>query len=40
MIELLKLFRGRHDVWILTEPNDRHAQNYVLAQHILTQALG
>ncbi|MBI3342816.1 hypothetical protein HY087_00505 [Candidatus Gottesmanbacteria bacterium] len=40
MIELLRLFTGRDDIWILTEPNGRHAQNYFLAQKILTEALG
>lgn len=38
MIELLKLFKNRDDVWILVEPNGRHAENYFLAQKILTEA--
>ena len=40
MIELLKLFKNRDDVWILTEPNGRHVENYFLAQKILLEALG
>lgn len=39
MIELLKLFKKRSDVWILVEPNGRHGENYVLAQKILEEAL-
>lgn len=39
MIELLKLFQNRDDVWILTEPNGRHVENYFLAQKILLEAL-
>lgn len=39
MIELLRLFRGRDDIWLLTEPNGRHIENYFLAQKILTEAL-
>lgn len=39
IIELLKLFQNRDDVWILTEPNGRHAENYFLAQKILLEAL-
>ena len=39
MIELLKLFGKRDDVWILIEPNGRHAENYFLAQKILEEAL-
>lgn len=38
MIELLKLFDNRPDVWILCEPDDRHVQNYFLAKKILTDA--
>lgn len=37
MLELLKLFKNRGDVWILTEPNGRHVENYFLAQKILAQ---
>lgn len=37
-IELLKLFKNRGDVRILTEPNGRHAENYFLAQKILAEA--
>lgn len=40
MIELLKLFQNRDDVWILVEPNGRHGENYFLAQKILDEALG
>ncbi|MBI3955769.1 hypothetical protein HY339_00780 [Candidatus Gottesmanbacteria bacterium] len=40
MIELLRLFTGRDDVWILTEPNRYHTENYFLAQNILAEALG
>ena len=39
MIDLLKLFQNRSDVWILVEPNGRHTENYFLAQKILTEAL-
>lgn len=39
MLELLKLFQSRDDIWILTEPNSRHTENYFLAQKILEEAL-
>lgn len=39
MIELLRLFTGRDDVWILVEPNGRHAENYFLAQKIVEESL-
>ncbi|MDP1722729.1 MAG: hypothetical protein Q8L37_05965 [Candidatus Gottesmanbacteria bacterium] len=39
MIELLKLFKNRDDIWILTEPNGGHTENYFLAQKILAEAL-
>ena len=39
MIELLKIFKNRDDVWILTEPNGGHTENYFLAQKILVEAL-
>lgn len=39
MIELLKLFKKRSDVWILVEPNGRHIENYFFAQKILEEAL-
>ena len=39
MIELLKLFKNRDDVWILVEPNGRHVENYFLAQKILAEAM-
>jgi len=39
MIELLKLFGNRDDVWILVEPNGRHVENYFLAQKILEETL-
>ncbi|MBI3577245.1 TIM barrel protein [Candidatus Gottesmanbacteria bacterium] len=38
MIELLKLFANRDDVWILVEPNGRHPENYFLAKKILEDA--
>ncbi len=38
-IKLLKLFGNRNDVWILVEPNGRHAENYFLAQKILEETL-
>lgn len=38
MLQLLKCFKNRDDVWILTEPNGRHAQNYFLAQKILAES--
>lgn len=38
-IELIKLFKNRDDIWILVEPNGRHAENYFLAQKILKEAL-
>ncbi|MBI5620330.1 hypothetical protein HY949_00950 [Candidatus Gottesmanbacteria bacterium] len=40
MLELLGVFKNRKDVWILTEPKDGHAENYLLAQNILAEALG
>lgn len=39
MVQLLKLFTNRDDVWILVEPNGRHVENYILAQKILLEAL-
>jgi len=39
MIELLKLFRDRDDIWILTEPKEDHVKNYFLAEKLLNQAL-
>lgn len=39
VINLLKLFQNRDDVWMLVEPNGRHAENYFLAQKILDEAL-
>lgn len=38
MVELLRLFKNRDDVWILTEPDGRHAENFLLAQNILAEA--
>jgi sugar phosphate isomerase/epimerase len=35
MIELLKLFKNRQDVWILVEPKENHVKNYTLAQKII-----
>lgn len=39
MIDLLKFFQNRDDVWILVEPNGRHVENYFLAQKILAEAM-
>lgn len=39
MIELLKLFQNRDDVWVLVEPNGRHVENYFFAQKILEETL-
>ncbi len=38
MIELLKLFRQRDDVWILVEPKSDHQKNYFLARGLLENA--
>lgn len=38
MIELLKLFKNRDDVWILVEPERDHKKNYFLAKKLLDQA--
>ncbi len=38
MIELLKLFKNRDDVWALVEPNGQHVKNYFLAQKLLKKA--
>jgi len=38
MIELLKLFGNRDDVWVLVEPKEDHMKNYVLARGILQKA--
>ena len=38
MIELLKLFANRDDVWALVEPNGQHPKNYFLAQKLLAEA--
>jgi hypothetical protein len=38
MIELLKLFPNRDDVWILVEPKADHVKNYFLARGILENA--
>jgi hypothetical protein len=35
MVELLKLFKNRQDVWILVEPKENHVKNYTLAQKII-----
>lgn len=40
MIELLKLFVKRNDVWVLVEPKDHHVKNYFLAQKLIEQAEG
>lgn len=38
-VELLKLFKNRDDVWVITEPRQDHVKNYFLAKNILDQAL-
>lgn len=38
MIDLLKLFQNRDDVWILVEPKKDHVKNYFLAREILESA--
>jgi sugar phosphate isomerase/epimerase len=38
MIDLLKNFRNRDDVWILVEPSTDHVKNYFLAKNIIEQA--
>lgn len=38
MIELLKLFTNRPDVWILAEPKDDHVKNYHLVQKLVEEA--
>jgi hypothetical protein len=38
MIELLKLFINRDDVWILAEPKDDHVKNYFIVKKLLEQA--
>lgn len=40
MMELLRVFQNRDDVWILTEPKDSHTENYRFAQKILAEAMG
>lgn len=35
MLELLKLFKDRDDVWALVEPDKRHVENYFYAQKML-----
>lgn len=35
MIELLRLFRNRDDVWILSEPVKDHVKNYFLAKKLI-----
>jgi hypothetical protein len=38
MIELLKYFKNRDDVWILVEPNNDHVKNYQLAKNLIERA--
>lgn len=38
MIELLKLFQNRDDVWILAEPKNDHVKNYFLVKKLLEMA--
>lgn len=39
MMELLKLFKNRDDVWVLCEPVADHVKNYFLAEKILHESL-
>jgi sugar phosphate isomerase/epimerase len=38
MIELLRLFENRQDIWMLVEPKEDHVTNYMLAQKLLDEA--
>lgn len=38
LIELLKIFSDRSDVWILAEPNNQHVKNYLLVKKLLERA--
>lgn len=38
MIELLRFFKNRDDVWILVEPKSDHPKNYFLARELLETA--
>lgn len=38
LIELLQLFAGRDDVWILAEPKQNHAKNYFILKMLLERA--
>lgn len=38
MIDILKLFKNRDDIWILVEPKTDHVKNYFLAGEILKSA--
>ena len=38
MIELLKIFLNREDVWLLVEPEKDHVKNYFLARELLQKA--
>ncbi|HUD18900.1 MAG TPA: TIM barrel protein [Patescibacteria group bacterium] len=40
MIELLRMFQNRDDVWILVEPKEDHVKNYFLAKQLLDEAFG
>ncbi|MCX8009227.1 MAG: sugar phosphate isomerase/epimerase [Patescibacteria group bacterium] len=37
MIELLRLFKDRNDVYALVEPDGRHVENYLLAKKMLEE---
>jgi hypothetical protein len=39
MVDLLRLFQKRDDVWALVEPNGQHPKNYFLAQKLLSEAV-
>ncbi len=38
LIELLKLFSNRPDIWILAEPSQHHAKNYTIVKELLKTA--
>ncbi len=38
LIELLKLFPNRSDIWILAEPSQHHAKNYFIVKELLKTA--
>lgn len=38
MIELLKMFQHRDDIWVITEPKEDHVRNYSWAKEIVERA--